>query len=434
MSCGAPCRRPRGGARSSPSSPCPCSGTAPARRRARQPRRDHRRHVLAALDRALRDARDTGHGRHVADHEHLGMPGQRQLGRDHDPPRAVQSHLAERRAERRGLHARRPDHRLGRDPARLAGDQHVQALGVDADRPHAQPHVDPQPRAGRAPPAPTAAPGRSSSTRWLESSSTIRACDVSTDRYSDVQDPLGRARRPARPSPRRSARRRRSRTSSTPAARPRSRPPRPARTRRGSSSAAGWRRRRTSSRARAPPSRRARSRSASRPRPATSVSYSSSNSCSAYTPHHATRRGRSPRPRPAAPARAETCGRCPQRRRDLPARQQPGRHLVEQRLEDEVVRAVDQRDLRARRPSPAPAPPARPAKPPPTTTIRCISAAAPVRVSGRRRTGRPASATRVEHLVRRERHRARRPRCRTPRPTSAASRPSAAPSPAASRR
>ena len=35
-----------------------------------------------------------------------------------------------------------------------------------------------------------------------------------------------------------------------------------------------------------------------------------------------------------------------QRGRDLPARQQPRRHLVQQRLEDEVVRAVDQGDLR----------------------------------------------------------------------------------------
>src|SRR3954464_3362580 len=57
------------------------------------------------------------------------------------------------------------------------------------------------------------------------------------------------------------------------------------------------------------------------------------------------------------------------RRRDFPLRQDAGRHLVEQRLEEVVVHPVDQRHLHRCVLQEAAA--KRPPKPPPTMTTRC---------------------------------------------------------------
>ena len=92
------------------------------------------RRVAAALDRGRRKP---GHARHrgeIADHEHFRRARQAQVRFDGDAPGLVERH-AERRAERRGLHAGRPQNAARDDPLR----PHRDALAVDAgDRPPEQ--------------------------------------------------------------------------------------------------------------------------------------------------------------------------------------------------------------------------------------------------------------------------------------------------------
>ena len=74
--------------------------------------------VLGALDRDLRDARQVVEVDHVADHEHLGIAGQREVGVDADPSGPVERRaalLGQRAGQRRRLDAGGPDLGHGRD-------------------------------------------------------------------------------------------------------------------------------------------------------------------------------------------------------------------------------------------------------------------------------------------------------------------------------
>ena len=75
--------------------------------------------VLRALDRDLGDAGQVVEGDHVADDEHLGVAGQREVGVDADPAGPVQRRaglLGQGPGELAGLDAGGPDLGDGRDP------------------------------------------------------------------------------------------------------------------------------------------------------------------------------------------------------------------------------------------------------------------------------------------------------------------------------
>ena len=79
---------------------------------------DRVRGVQAALHRDLGDTGQVVEAGHVADREHLGMAGQREVGQHLDPPGTVDlgpARLREHAREWRRLHARRPDDRAGGD-------------------------------------------------------------------------------------------------------------------------------------------------------------------------------------------------------------------------------------------------------------------------------------------------------------------------------
>ena len=113
---------------------------------AAQPRAHELRGVAALLHGDRRDAREPqrlpvlpAHADHVAEREHLGMPGQAEVGFDHDAARAVElgaRQVRELRRERGGGDPRGPDDgprgdRLGRPVGRLDRD----GVLVDADDP-----------------------------------------------------------------------------------------------------------------------------------------------------------------------------------------------------------------------------------------------------------------------------------------------------------
>ena len=112
-------------------------------RLAAQPRAQYLRHVHAHL------LGCGGHARHglavllhagqVADHEHLGMPGQRQVGRHRHAARPIGRH-AQLPPERRRRHARRPQHGAALDAHRA----HRDAVGIDGGHGAARVHLHAQ--------------------------------------------------------------------------------------------------------------------------------------------------------------------------------------------------------------------------------------------------------------------------------------------------
>ena len=104
------------------------------------------RGVPAALDGHLRHAGELVQAHHVADHVHLGVPGEREVGLHVDAAGAVDLRarlLGQEPAQRAGLHARRP-HLGGRlDAADLpVAVLDRQAVGVEVGDHRAQLHLD----------------------------------------------------------------------------------------------------------------------------------------------------------------------------------------------------------------------------------------------------------------------------------------------------
>ena len=145
-----------------------------------------------------RDRRDSGQqlrlavrvtdADHVAEREHLGVPGQREVGLDRHPARAVElraGELAEPAGEARSGDAGGPDH----DPARdaLGGPVAVgerDAVVVDPDDRPTREHRDAEPLAASARPSRESEGGKLVSTRSAASTSRMRALRGSMSRKS----------------------------------------------------------------------------------------------------------------------------------------------------------------------------------------------------------------------------------------------------------
>jgi hypothetical protein len=100
--------------------------------------------VESALHRNLADTREVVDGGHVADGEHLGIPGQAEVGQHLDPAGAISvrpGRLGQELGQWRGLHAGSPNGRGAEESALLSVDTFcVDAQGVDAD--DAEAHVE----------------------------------------------------------------------------------------------------------------------------------------------------------------------------------------------------------------------------------------------------------------------------------------------------